>query len=195
VKIQTRRVRPACGWKAEIRKAFRGAERIAILGVGRESMGDDAAGVLCTRRLKRRIGRRERNRIRVYAAYETPENFSGKIRAFQPSLVLILDAASSPPKARSVFLVDRRRIRDEGASTHAISLIHLAHYIEKTMDCRVIILGIQPKSLEPETNVSPSVERASTRLADQLVDFFFSSQRKRTFGADSKMRRRSPKDS
>jgi hydrogenase 3 maturation protease len=71
--------------------------RIAILGIGNELNGDDAAGLWCARsfaalaRCGERFGNKER--VLIIEAGPSPESFGGPLRRFAPDLVLLVDAA------------------------------------------------------------------------------------------------------
>ncbi len=80
---------------------------------------------------------------------EAPENFTGAVRAFAPSHVLVLDAASAGFPPGTVFPVDPSAVPDEDVSTHRTPLSTLADYLERTVGCRVLVLGIEPKAFSP----------------------------------------------
>jgi hydrogenase 3 maturation protease len=160
-------------WKPRIQRDIQSARRILILGVGNPSKGDDAAGLLCASELKKFVRGRALSRLKILFGFESPENFTGKIRAFHPELVLILDAALGPHKPGTVFIVDKERIADGGVSTHNIPLAILVSYLEETIACRVTVLGIQPLILSPGADVSAPVKSAATRLAAHLALSFF----------------------
>ena len=156
-------------WKSRIRKEIRAAGRVLILGVGNPAKSDDAAGLVCAKKLKTLIRGQARSRQKILLGYETPENLTGKIRIFGPGLVLVLDAANGHCEPGSIFIVEKDRIQDEGASTHRISLALLVSYLEKTIGCKVIVLGIQPLGLSLGENLSAPVEKAVDELAMYLA--------------------------
>jgi len=159
-------------WKSRIRKEILSAQRIIILGIGNISKGDDAAGILCAQELKKKFGRKAGSRLKILIGLETPENMTGEIRRFHPDLVLILDAAQGGYKPGTVFLAGKNQIEDDGASTHTISLALLASYLEETIGCKVIILGIQPLNLSLGDNISLPVRKASEKLVAYLTCVF-----------------------
>ena len=159
--------RPA--WKQGVRREIRSARRIVVLGVGNPQRGDDCAGLLSAAALKKIVRGKIRSRLKIFLGYEIPENFTGKIRTFDPALVLILDSALGPHRPGTVFVVDKDGLGDETVSTHKISPSVVVSYLEKTVGCRVMILGIQPRILEREEGASPPVKRAAVRLAAYLA--------------------------
>ena len=84
----------------------------------------------------------------VIDAREVPENHTGAIRAFDPDLTVIVDAASGGRAPGAIFIVARDKIADDGLSTHAISLALLVRYLEEDIGCDVLVLGIQPDAVE-----------------------------------------------
>jgi hydrogenase 3 maturation protease len=159
-------------WKSRIRKEILSARRIIILGVGNISKGDDAAGILCAQELKKRIGRKAGSRLKILIGLEIPENMTGEIRKFHPDLVLIVDAAQAGYNPGTVFIVGKGQIEDEGISTHTISLALLVSYLEESIGCKAIILGIQPLNLGLGENISRSVKKSTERLAAYLAHVF-----------------------
>lgn len=66
--------------------------RLAIVGIGSELRSDDAAGVLIARRLASRLP--PRSNVLILDAGAVPESFTGPLRRFQPSMVLLVDSAN-----------------------------------------------------------------------------------------------------
>ena len=162
-------------WKSRIRKEIRAAGRVLVLGIGNPARGDDAAGLVCAKKLRTLIRGQARSRLKILLGYEAPENLTGKIRMFDPDVVLILDAAQGPFAPGTVFFVGKGKIQDEGVSTHKISLALLVSYLEETIGCKVIVLGIQPQVLALGENLSAPVEKAVDLLATYFSHIFLPS--------------------
>jgi hydrogenase 3 maturation protease len=143
-----------------------------MLGVGNRRRGDDAAGSLCVRLLKKQMAKKGAAReVRVLDARETPESATGLIREFRPTHVLIIDAAAGGHQPGTVFLIDKRKIAQEDISTHRIPLAHLVRYLEVSIGCRVILIGIEPEEVGWGKPVSAPVRKAAARLAAWLAGF------------------------
>src|ERR1041385_2007174 len=67
--------------------------RIAIVGIGNPYRSDDAAGILIARELSQREFAADREHFLICEAGHAPENVTGGLRKFAPSLVLLIDAA------------------------------------------------------------------------------------------------------
>ncbi|MBN2303967.1 MAG: hydrogenase 3 maturation endopeptidase HyCI, partial [Anaerolineae bacterium] len=65
--------------------------RVALVGIGHELNGDDAAGLAVVRALLPLA--EGRDRVSLIDAGPAPENCTGPLRAFAPDLVLLIDAA------------------------------------------------------------------------------------------------------
>jgi len=155
-------------WNERLRKEIASARAIVILGVGNTDRGDDGAGVAAARIVAKNIPLRLRSRVKIILGHETPETTTGEIRAFRPDCVLILDAAIAKRRAGALFIVERELLVEEALSTHHLSLAMLVRFLEESVACRVVVLGIQPKRTDRGSPLSPPVQKAIDRLADCL---------------------------
>jgi len=164
-------------WQEEFNKALAGVKSLVVLGVGNEIMGDDAAGVLVARQL-RKIGMRcgdgpsgldapkENAKIEVvvYEAGTTPENFTGPIERIRPDLVLIIDAADMGRPVGEVAWLEPERMGSMMHGTHTMPLSFLAEYIRRTSGAGVAAIGIQAGRINMDSGPSPEVARACNRI-------------------------------
>jgi hydrogenase 3 maturation protease len=161
--------RTKADWKRLVRREIQASRKIVVLGVGNEARGDDAAGLLCAESIKKATRGKARSRLRVLLGREAPENWTGIIRKIGPGLVLILDAAAGRYRPGTVFLVEKGALADEGVSTHKISLALFVRYLEETIGCKTIILGIQPEKIDFGSALSPEVKKAVQKLSGYLA--------------------------
>jgi hydrogenase 3 maturation protease len=157
------------GWRSALRREVAAARRLVVLGVGAPENGDDAAGVFCAEEIRRGLQGRRPRRIKVIVGADAPEGATGLIRRFRPSLVLIVDAALSKKRPGSVFFVARKDLAEEAMTTHAIPLGLLSAYIEDTIGCRVLLLGIQPKAVARGAPLSAPVRSAARAVAKEIL--------------------------
>jgi hydrogenase 3 maturation protease len=99
---------------------------------------------------------------------ETPESRTSEIRRFGPELTIIVDAAIGGHLPGTVYIVEREKIADEGISTHNISLLYLVRYLEESIGSRVIVLGVEPLTLDLGAPMSPEVRHAVERIVSEL---------------------------
>ena len=140
--------------------------RIALVGIGNELNGDDAAGVLVARALSRRLGDRlERLMIEGGPA---PENFTGPLRRFQPDLTLLVDSAAMDVVPGTVEWLEWEQIEGLSASTHTLPPTVLATFLIQELGCRVGMIGIQPERVEFDRPVTPAVMAAVKSVTTEL---------------------------
>lgn len=162
--------RPAAGWGDRLRQLAGGAAVVAVLGIGNELMGDDAAGVLTVRELERTLPAAVRGgRVRLYECATTPENFTGALERLKPDLVLMIDAADLGAAVGEVRLLDPASMGSMMHSTHTMPLSFLADYIARTSGAQVVALGIQAGQIQLDRPVSPAVCRGVERAARAVV--------------------------
>jgi len=161
-------------WKTAAAIILERAARVAICGVGNDLRGDDAAGILCLRSIKRRFpaAGSARKAFLFIDGGETPENQTARIREFRPDLVVLIDAARSGRRRGEIFVVAKEAIADEEVSTHRISLALLIRFIEESIGASVLFLGIEPGSTEPGVSVSAAVRRAARTVGEYFGRYF-----------------------
>lgn len=156
--------------------------RIAIMGVGNELNGDDAVGVLAARKLKSIQTKIENTtkgvqpdalQVLILEAGAAPEAFTGPLRRFKPDLVLMIDAAhlDEPPGNTAWF--DWQDTDGLSASTHTLPPSVLAKFLTQELNCRMVLLGIQPEHLEFDSPVSAAADEAVERVVNLLSDLLW----------------------
>jgi hydrogenase 3 maturation protease len=141
-------------------------KRIAIVGIGNELRGDDAAGMLVVRALDMRVA--TLMSLRIIEGGHAPENATANLRKFAPDLVLLIDAADMGKEAGSIALIPMEQIDGMSANTHSLPLSMLARYLTLELNCEVALLGIQPKSVEMGEPVSDEVNQAVSDIAEEI---------------------------
>ena len=141
--------------------------RIAIVGVGHELRGDDAAGVVVARGLQPLVaGRDERL---VIDAGPVPENHTGLLRRFDPDLVLLVDAAQMYEAAGVVRCLAWQDTAGLSASTHTLPLHVISSYLTFELGCEVALLGIQAADTSLCGPLSPAVQEAVDTVVQALA--------------------------
>lgn len=155
-------------WRTSLSRLLsqRTNKRIAIVGVGNEMRGDDAAGMLVVRALGLRVV--NLGRLRIIEGGHAPENATADLRKFAPDLVLLIDAADMGKDAGSIALIPMEHIDGISASTHSLPLSMLARYLTLELNCEVALLGIQPKSIEMGESVSDAVNQAVSDIVEEI---------------------------
>jgi hydrogenase 3 maturation protease len=147
-------------WRASLRDRLKRiaennpAGRMAIVGIGNDLRGDDAAGVIIARRLMAQPG-------------GLPENFSGVLRRFNPDAILFVDAAVLGAPAGEIQFVEWDRLVEHGFS-HGLPLSTLAKFLRAEIGCWMGLLAIQGESLNFGDAISPSARRAIRQVVNEL---------------------------
>jgi hydrogenase 3 maturation protease len=149
--------------------------RVALVGIGQELRGDDAAGVLVARLLEQTLKVSEtfrvlRDSLLVIDAGPAPENCTGLLRRFQPNLVLLVDAAQLDELPGAVRWLDWQETTGLSASTHTLPPYMLAEYLVLELNCEVALLGLQPGDTTAGAPLSPSVQAAVEEVVRQLTE-------------------------
>jgi hydrogenase 3 maturation protease len=169
-------MKPARTWQSALDKALRSLPtkddrkrpRVSILGIGRETHGDDVAGLLIAHALSPRA----HQALQVLAGAHAPENQLGPICRFDPDLVLLIDAADMGMGPGEIGYIEWRQTTSISASTHTMPISMMGKYLETMACCSVALIGIQPVSTDvdvgPSTAALAAVDRICADLADRL---------------------------
>ena len=156
-----------------LRKRLRNARlnggRIAVVGVGSDLRGDDAAGMLAAGLVRSARFRCRARFIRVFMGGTTPENITGQIVRLAPSLIVILDAADMGLRPGAVRVIPVDEAGGISCSTHAMPLSVLSRYLGQSAGCDVVIVGIQPATTDWNAPVTPAIKAAAARVAGLLA--------------------------
>jgi hydrogenase 3 maturation protease len=142
--------------------------RVALLGMGHELRGDDAAGIAVARGLEPLVTVQER--LLVIDAGPAPENFTGALRRFNPDLVLLVDAARLGEASGAVRWLAWQDTLGLAVSTHTLPLHMLSAYLVAELGCEVVLLGIQLAHTVIGAPLSPDVRHTVDRVVQMLAD-------------------------
>jgi len=142
------------------------ARPVVVLGVGSEMRSDDAAGP----RVAAAVSRAGLPNVHSFETGPAPENFTAEIRRLHPSTVIIVDCAHMGEPPGTLRLIDPGDIGEVSFGTHGLPLSVLSQYLRQETGCSVLILGIQPVSVEVGEGVSQSVLKAIDEAALLLRD-------------------------
>ena len=129
---------------------------------------DDRLGVALAQALAKKLP--DEPGIRIVSGGEAPENFTGAIRAYFPSHVILLDAVDHDLEAGTVFLADENSIRVGDMTSHHLPLHLLMRFLGVSLPCRVILVGVQPQTLVPGNTLSTPVKKTLPLLAEFLAE-------------------------
>lgn len=152
---------------ATLSAALSRTPRLALLGIGNELNGDDAAGVLVVRALRAQLA--SRPHLLLIEAGLAPEAFTGPLRRFAPDYVILIDAAMLDETPGTILLVDWRQTDGLSATTHTLPPSVLVEFIQHELGCPVELILIQPEDIEFDHPVTPPVHQAIQHLSLELA--------------------------
>ncbi len=138
--------------------------RVVLVGIGNPMRGDDGVGVKIIERLEE-IGL---TGVMLLNTETVPEAFTGKVESYEPTHVLLLDAANFRGLPGETRLIDSEHIGGQAISTHSLPLNIFISYIEMSLGITVLLLGIQPKTVMFGEEMTPELVEASERIAETL---------------------------
>jgi hydrogenase 3 maturation protease len=147
---------------------LKGGRKIAFLGVGSPLRADDSVGLYIVTELEQRLKSDAETEYLFFLGESAPENFSGAIRSQTPSHVVIFDAAEMGKEPGVLTLIEPEQIGGVSFSTHMLPLKILTDYLVKTIDCKIVVIGMQPKLLEFAYPFTPVIKAAADRFITEF---------------------------
>ena len=151
----------------ELNDRLKSARRVAVLGVGSEFRGDDAAGMLVAQAVAKAVNRKK---IKVFLGATAPENLTGEIIRFKPSHIIIVDTADIKQKPGTILLLNAEDLA-EGVSfsTHKLPPKVMMDYFVEALKCSIFVIGIQPKSIKFDAPVSKEVKSSVKEVSGAII--------------------------
>lgn len=157
-------------WNDSLQKLIRSLNRpdprMAVVGVGQELRGDDAAGLIVAQRLSALSP--QSSALLVVEGGHAPENCTGILRRFGPDMVVLVDAAALDLPPGSIQLLNWEQIGGLSATTHTMPLHLLARYLMAELGCEVVMVGIQPIDTTLGAPLSSPVAKAVLEVVEEL---------------------------
>jgi hydrogenase 3 maturation protease len=157
--------------------------KVMLLGVGNTLRGDDGAGPYLIEQLKGLVD------AILLDCGEVPENFLGKIAEAHPDTILIIDAIDLGANPGAVAILEEGELRSLGWSTHHAPLQLFINCVKTALSPQglkigtisspatfaaepqtsVLVLAIQPKSVDFGSKISEEVKATLQFLKDIIV--------------------------
>ena len=170
--------------KTELKNRLSSAAKVAILGIGSQLKGDDIGGILVANQLQGSLPPKtdqsptgaktpQKPDVGIFIGGTAPENITGEIKRFNPSHLVIIDAADMGGKPGEIRLIDPENIGGISFSTHNLPANMLIDYLKQFLKCEVVIIGIQPKTIEfgkePSAEMKKAVEIVAALIKDIVL--------------------------
>ena len=149
-------------------------DKIVILGIGNEIKGDDALGPNVVLKLNELF--KENDNVIVFDGGTVPENYTGLIRKEKPSHIILVDAVEMKKDPGYIRVVQKDEIANYNISTHAMPVSFLIKFMETTIGAEIILVGVQPKSMELAEEISKEVEKSIEIVVKTLLEVLNSSK-------------------
>lgn len=154
--------------KKILANTLKGDGKIAVLGIGSDLRGDDMAGMLAAERLNKLDS--AGSCFKVFLGGTAPENLTSEIKRFNPRHLIIIDSADTGREAGAVNAIEPDDIGGISFSTHSMPLNVMIEYLRPHVSGKVIVIGIQPKTLAFGASISKEVERSAVYIADTIKE-------------------------
>lgn len=140
-------------WLMEVKK-------LVIIGIGNILRSDDAFGVEVIRRLEDKVPKW----VHLIDAGTVPESYISVVERFEPSHIILIDSAQLGLNPGEALIVDPKDAEGLSFSTHSLPLALLSNLLEKYTEAKVLLIGVQPTSLEFGEGLSKEAQDAVERL-------------------------------
>jgi len=152
--------------KKELKNWFIGAKKVVIAGIGNSICSDDYVGLSIVEQLKGKLP----ETVCLLECETVPESYLLDIEEFNPTHVLLIDAAFLGLNHGEASLVDAERMGDFSAiTTHLLPLRVFCDYVKQATGAKIALLLIEPKNMEFGEGLTAEVQAAAERLTKILL--------------------------
>jgi hydrogenase 3 maturation protease len=153
--------------KKELGRWLSGAGRVVIAGIGNPIRMDDYVGVKIIEALKGRVS----DRVMLIECETVPESYIQQIIDFNPTHVLLIDAAVLGLKPSESRLIKPERLTCIPAfSTHMLPLRIFCEYLKKTIEAKIALLLIEPIKTDFGEGLSPEISTSAENITCALSE-------------------------
>lgn len=146
----------------QIKDFLRQSDRLLVLAIGSELRSDDAVGMYIADELLKY--NHDNAKLCVIKGATAPENFTGEIKKYKPSDMIVIDAADTGKEPGGIDIIDASDITGASFSTHMMPINVFLDYLFRDFECRVLIIGIQPQTLEFGIGISEIVKKTADKI-------------------------------
>jgi len=155
-----------CNVQKELKAWFSDAKRVVVAGIGNPIRMDDFVGVKIVRGLRGKVS----EKVYLIECETVPENFIQQITDFNPTHILLVDAAVLGLKPGNSRLIKSEQLAMFPVfSTHTFPLRIFCEYVAKTTKAKVVLLLIEPKEADFGEGLTPEVEASAQEIVNALL--------------------------
>jgi hydrogenase 3 maturation protease len=141
------------------------AERVVVAGIGNPIRSDDFIGVKIIQDLQGKVS----EKVHLIECETVPESYMQPIVEFNPTHVLLIDAAVLGLKPGETRLIGPERIADFPAiSTHMLPLRVFCEYLMATTKAKIALLLIEPENVEFGEGLTLDAQVAAKEITSTL---------------------------
>ena len=153
----------------ELRKWLEGAERVVIAGIGNPIRSDDFVGVKIVQGLKAKVP----DRVMLIECETVPEVYLQHITEFEPTHVLLVDAAILALRPGESRLVEPSKLTDfQALSSHMLPLRLFCEYINASTKAKISLLLVQPGNTDFGEEMTDDVKVVAQEITAILSSVF-----------------------
>jgi hydrogenase 3 maturation protease len=153
--------------KKELGKWFSGAARVVIAGIGNPIRMDDYVGVKIVQGLRGKVS----DKVMLIECETVPESYMQEIIEFNPTHILLIDAAVLGLKSGESRLVKPERLTSIPAfSTHMLPLRIFCEYLTKAIEAKIALLLIEPKKTDFGEELSSEIRISAENITYALSE-------------------------
>jgi hydrogenase 3 maturation protease len=150
----------------ELRNWFADAKKVVVAGIGNPLRSDDYVGLKIVENMQGKV----RSGVCLLECEVVPESYLLDIEKFNPSHVLIVDAAVLGRNAGEAILVDAQKVAGFSAvSSHVLPIRIFCEYVKKTTGAKIALLLIEPKGTDFGEGLSVEGQAAAEQLTRILL--------------------------
>jgi hydrogenase 3 maturation protease len=149
----------------DLQNWFLSAQRIVLAGVGNPIRKDDFVGV----RIIQNLNRKTAKNVFLIECETVPESFTQQIIDFNPTHVLLIDAAILGLKPGDSRLIEPENLTSSSSySSHMLPLRIFCEYVSQVSKAKIGLLLIEPKNTEFGEGLTPELN-AAMRLISRIL--------------------------
>ncbi|MGQ9566403.1 MAG: hydrogenase 3 maturation endopeptidase HyCI [Candidatus Bathyarchaeales archaeon] len=150
----------------ELRAWFSNAQRVLIAGIGNPIRMDDFVGVKVVRELRNKVP----SNVHLIECETVPEGFAHEIVEFNPTHILLIDAAMLGAKAGQVMLFPPEKLEFfPVVSSHVLPLRIFCDFLKENTKAKIALLLIQPEKVGFGEHMSHVVEVSAKKIVKFLL--------------------------
>jgi hydrogenase 3 maturation protease len=151
----------------ELKNWLSNTEKVVVAGIGNPIRMDDFVGVKIVQDLHGKVS----EKVHLIECETVPESFIQQIIDFNPTHILLIDAAILGLEPGNSEIVKPEQLTNFPAfSTHMLPLRIFCDYLTRTTNAKIALLLIEPKKTDFGEGFTHEVETSAKDIVNFLVE-------------------------